>query len=160
MRATREWLHANSTRMGRTGLVAAIVPTTTTTMFTAAIRGLDVALSAEAQALVIGQTEYRKEVEERLVRAYLAWRPDGIILTGGLHTPELELVLRRSGVAVAEMWTLRADPIGAAIGFSDRDAFLARFDQHWRRERIGRRDQADLAGLVIARAEDQPLFIG
>ncbi len=109
---------------GRTGLVAAIVPTTTTTMFTAAIRGLDVALSAEAQALVIGQTEYRKEVEERLVRAYLAWRPDGIILTGGLHTPELELVLRRSGVAVAEMWTLRADPIGAAIGFSDRDAFL------------------------------------
>lgn len=109
---------------GRTGLVAAIVPTTTTTMFTAAIRGLDHALSAERQALVIGQSEYRPENEERLVRAYLAWRPDGLILTGGVHTPALETLLRRSGVPVAEMWTLRPDPIGAAIGFSDRAAFL------------------------------------
>jgi LacI family gluconate utilization system Gnt-I transcriptional repressor len=109
---------------GRTGLVAAIVPTTTTTMFTAAIRGLDHALSAGQQALVIGQSEYRKENEERLVRAYLAWRPDGLILTGGSHTPSLETLLRRTGLPVAEMWTLRPDPIGAAIGFSDRAAFL------------------------------------
>lgn len=109
---------------GRTGLVAAIVPTTTTTMFTAAIRGLDHALAAGAQALVIGQSEYRQENEERLVRAYLAWRPDGLILTGGIHAPALESLLQRSGVPVVEMWTLRADPIGAAIGFSDRAAFL------------------------------------
>lgn len=109
---------------GRTGLVAAIVPTTTTTMFTAAIRGLDQALAAERQALVIGQSEYRKDNEERLVRAYLAWRPDGLILTGGVHTAALETMLRRADVPVAEMWTLRPDPIGAAIGFSDRAAFL------------------------------------
>lgn len=109
---------------GRSGLVAAMVPTTTTTMFTAAIRGLDIALGAESQALVIGLTEYDAATEARLVRAYLAWRPDGIILTGGIHDPAMEAMLRRSPIPVAETWTLRPDPIGAAIGFSDHDAFL------------------------------------
>lgn len=127
---------------GRTGLVAAIVPTILTATFATALRGLDAALSANSQALLIGQTEYRPEVEELLVRAYVGWRPDGIVLTGGVHTPELETLLRRTGTPVAEMWTLRRDPIGAAIGFSNRDAFF------------------DLARSLIAAGYRRPGFVG
>jgi len=40
------------------------------------------------------------------------------------------------------------------------DARLARLDQQWRCQRIGRRDQPDFAGFMVRGTNDQPLLVG
>ncbi|HKS15357.1 MAG TPA: substrate-binding domain-containing protein, partial [Pseudomonas sp.] len=52
----------------------------------------------------------------------LSRRPDGIILTGTLHTPTSRNRLRAAGVPVVETWDLTAEPIDMLVGFSHEQA--------------------------------------
>ncbi len=95
--------------------------------------------------LLIGDTDYHLDREERLVRSMLRHQPRCIALTGSRQGDATRTLLRRSGVPVVEMWDAPSDPIDAAVDFSNvnaaRDGALSRrqgasADQlHRRRER-------------------------
>lgn len=103
-------------------LVAVIVSTLEQSIFASTIEGLTTVLGTAGYAVLLGSSNYSGEVEETLVRAMLGRRPDGLMLTGDMHTAAARRLLRASGVPVVETWELPEQPIDLAVGFSNRAA--------------------------------------
>lgn len=109
----------------RSGFVAALIPSLNNSNFSDTARGMELALEQSGLQLLLGATDYVAEKEERLVQAMLRRRPEGIIVTGGDHSPKLRRLLLGAGVPVVETWDLPADPIEHVVGFSNHAAMRA-----------------------------------
>ncbi|KAF1050240.1 MAG: HTH-type transcriptional regulator GntR [Xylophilus sp.] len=120
---------ANGLRMGRSRLVAALVPTLSGPIFLPTIEMLTSALAAQGYQLMVGQTGYSEAREEELLDQILARRPDGIVLTGVMHSAAARRKVLAAGIPVVETWDLVPEPIDTLVGFSHEavGAAVARF---------------------------------
>jgi LacI family gluconate utilization system Gnt-I transcriptional repressor len=109
----------------RSGFIAALIPSLNNSSFSETAHGLAAAVEGAGLQLLLGDTDYRLDTEERLVREMLARRPEGVVLTGGTHTPQARAMLLASGIPVVETWDLPAEPIGHTVGFSNAEAMAA-----------------------------------
>lgn len=109
----------------RSGFVAVLIPSLNNSNFSETAQGITAAVEARGLQVLLGHTDYRVENEERLLRAMLARRPEGVILTGGTHTPAARAMLRAAGVPVVETWDLPAQPVEHTVGFSNAAAAAA-----------------------------------
>lgn len=107
-------LNANTS----TRLVAAVVPTISGPIFAASMQALTKALAAERYQLMLGQTFYEAGREDDLLDAIIGRRPDGIVLTGVMHSALGRRRLQAAGIPVVETWDLTDDPIDMVVGFS------------------------------------------
>jgi len=110
---------AGALSSGRSEFVAVLVPSLSSSNFSDTVGGLTAVLEREGLQLLIGDTDYSLEREERLVRQMLRHQPRAIALTGAQHTEATRTLLQRSGIPVVEMWDLPSDPIDTAVGFSN-----------------------------------------
>ncbi len=99
-------------------LVAAVVPTIGGLVFLQTLQALDEALAAQGYQLMVGQSGYADSREDALLDAIIGRRPDGIVLTGILHSAEGRRRLLASGIPVVETWDLTPTPIDMLVGFS------------------------------------------
>lgn len=99
-------------------LIAAVVPTISGPVFLETIQSLTESLATAGYQLMIGQTGYEQKREEALISAIIGRRPDGIFLTGVMHSAESRKRLKASGIPVVEAWDLTDKPIDRVIGFS------------------------------------------
>jgi LacI family gluconate utilization system Gnt-I transcriptional repressor len=67
---------------------------------------------------MLGQSGYGETREDALLDAIIGRRPDGVILTGVMHSPEGRRRLAASGIPVVETWDLTPTPIDMLVGFS------------------------------------------
>ena len=102
----------------RSRLIAIFVPTIAHSIFADTVQALMDRLASAGYQTMIGLTGYSAEQEERLLGAVLGRRPDGIVLTGTLHTEESRQRLVQAGIPVVESWDLGDAPIDMQIGFS------------------------------------------
>mgnify|MGYP000426264391 CR=1 FL=1 len=102
----------------RSRLVAAVVPTISGPVFLETVQSLTEALAAQGYQLMLGQAGYRGDREDALLEAIIGRRPDGIVLTGILHSAEGRRRLLASGIPVVETWDLTPTPIDMLVGFS------------------------------------------
>lgn len=102
----------------RSRLVAAVVPTLVGPVFQETVQSLTQALEASGYQVMLGQTGYAESREDALLHAVMARRPDGIVLTGVLHSDGLRRRLAASGIPVVETWDLTPSPIDMLVGFS------------------------------------------
>ncbi|MES2247972.1 MAG: LacI family DNA-binding transcriptional regulator [Pseudomonadota bacterium] len=109
----------------RSGFVAVLIPSLNNSNFSDTAQGITAALEARGLQPLLGHTDYRQDTEERLIRSMLMRRPEGVILTGGSHTPAARAMLQAAGVPVVETWDLPAEPLGHTVGFSNADAAAA-----------------------------------
>lgn len=109
----------------RSRLVAALVPTIASPVFLETIQALTDALDAEGYQLMLGQGGYGEAREDKLLDAIIARRPDGVILTGVMHSPEGRKRLAAAGIPVVETWDLTPTPIDMLVGFSHEKAGAA-----------------------------------
>jgi LacI family transcriptional regulator, gluconate utilization system Gnt-I transcriptional repressor len=109
----------------RSGFVAALIPALNNSNFSDTAHGLTAAVEASGLQVLLGYTDYDVPTEERLLRAMLMRRPEGVIVTGGSHTPAARKMLEAAGVPVVETWDLLADPIEHSVGFSNAEATAA-----------------------------------
>jgi LacI family gluconate utilization system Gnt-I transcriptional repressor len=116
---------AGALSSGRSEFVAVLVPSLSSSNFSDTVRGLNAALSPHGLQLLLGDTDYRLEQEELLVRSMLRHQPRCVALTGSRHTEATRTLLQRAGIPVVEMWDLPADPIDTAVGFSNATAARA-----------------------------------
>jgi LacI family transcriptional regulator, gluconate utilization system Gnt-I transcriptional repressor len=72
--------------------------------------------------LLIGNTGYDRAKETELVRAFLARKPEAVILTADGHTDEVRQLLARATIPVIEIWDQPDKPIQHVVGFSNRSA--------------------------------------
>lgn len=112
-------LSAGSLSSKRTGFVATILPTLYNSNFSDTAHGISEALAGGGKQILIGYTNYSREREERLIETMLQRRPEGIIVTGGTHTPRARQLLGAAGIPVVEMWDQPSDPIDRVVGFSN-----------------------------------------
>jgi LacI family transcriptional regulator, gluconate utilization system Gnt-I transcriptional repressor len=106
----------------RSGFVAALIPALNNSNFSDTAHGLTAAIEATGLQVLLGYTDYDVQTEERLLKAMLARRPEGVILTGGSHTPLARKMLQAAGVPVVETWDLLDHPIDHTVGFSNAQA--------------------------------------
>ena len=106
----------------RSGFVSALVPSLNNSNFAETARGLSQVIEDAGLQLLLGYTDYLVEKEERLTQTMLMRRPEGIVLTGGRHTPRARRLLAAAGVPVVETWDLPEEPIGHVVGFSNAEA--------------------------------------
>jgi LacI family gluconate utilization system Gnt-I transcriptional repressor len=127
----------------RSRLVAAVVPTIAGPVFLQTVQSLTETLAARGYQLMLGQSGYADSREDALLEAIIGRRPDGIVLTGIMHSPQGRRQLLASGIPVVETWDLTSTPIDMLVGFSHADVghAVVRF-----LHRSGRRRLAVLAG--------------
>ena len=106
----------------RSGFVAALIPALNNSNFSDTAHGLTAAVEASGLQVLLGYTDYDVPTEERLLRAMLTRRPEGVVLTGGSHTAAARSLLQAAGIPVVETWDLLADPIEHTVGFSNAEA--------------------------------------
>ncbi|SNS95755.1 transcriptional regulator, LacI family [Noviherbaspirillum humi] len=99
-------------------LVAAVVPTIAGPVFQETVQSLTEALAQAGYQLMLGQTGYENSREDALLEAIVGRRPDGIVLTGVMHSPEGRRRLLSAGIPVVETWDLTPTPIDMLVGFS------------------------------------------
>jgi LacI family gluconate utilization system Gnt-I transcriptional repressor len=153
----------------RSRLVAAVVPTITGPVFMPTVEALTEALAERGYHLMLGQSGYAANREDALLEAIIGRRPDGIVLTGTVHSDALRQRLRAAGTPVVETWDLTADPIDMLVGFSHAEvgAAVARFlhQRGHRRlavvagndDRARRRTEAFLAQAAVLKCPKVPV---
>lgn len=109
----------------RSRLVAALVPTIASSIFLETIQALTEALEADGYQLMLGQGGYGETREDKLLDAIIARRPDAVILTGVMHSPEGRRRLAAARIPVVETWDLTPTPIDMLVGFSHEKAGAA-----------------------------------
>jgi LacI family gluconate utilization system Gnt-I transcriptional repressor len=102
----------------RSRLVAAVVPTIAGPVFLETVQSLTEALAERGYQLMLGQAGYAGGREDALLEAIIGRRPDGIVLTGIMHSAEGRRRLLASGIPVVETWDLTPTPIDMLVGFS------------------------------------------
>jgi LacI family gluconate utilization system Gnt-I transcriptional repressor len=105
----------------RSRLVAAVVPTISGPVFLETIQSLTESLAERGYQLMLGQSGYAGSREDALLEAIIGRRPDGIVLTGIMHSAEGRRRLLASGIPVVETWDLTPTPIDMLVGFSHVD---------------------------------------
>ena len=99
-------------------LIAAVVPTIAGPVFLQTVQALTAALAEHGYQLMLGQSGYVDSREDALLEAIIGRRPDGIVLTGIMHSPQGRQRLLACGIPVVETWDLTPTPIDMLVGFS------------------------------------------
>ncbi len=102
----------------RSRLVAAVVPTLSGPVFLETVQALTAALDDAGYQLMLGQSGYTESREDALLEAIIGRRPDGVVLTGILHSAEGRRRLLAANIPVVETWDLTPTPIDMLVGFS------------------------------------------
>ena len=105
----------------RSRLVAAVVPTIAGPVFSQTVQSLTEALAERGYQLMLGQSGYVDSREDALLEAIVGRRPDGIVLTGIVHSARERKLLLAAGIPVVEIWDLTPTPLDMLVGFSHED---------------------------------------
>ena len=111
-------LVAGGLASNRSRLVAALVPTIAGPVFLETIEALTHALAEAGCQLMLGQSGYGGLHEDALINAIIGRRPDGIVLTGLMHSADGRRRLLASGIPIVETWDLTPTPLDMLVGFS------------------------------------------
>ena len=103
----------------RSHVVIAVIPSTLNPIFSALVDSLRRELLAGGYQLFLGLSEYATQREDELIHSIIGRRPDAIVLTGVVHSPELRWRLQAARIPVVETWDLTPTPIDMLVGFSN-----------------------------------------
>lgn len=113
---------AGALSSSKSRVFGAIVSTINDSVFAQTLDGLSSTLRAAGYELLLTSTNYEPDVEEDALRALLARRPDGIVLTSTSHTASVTKLLKTLSIPVVEVWQLPSAPLDIAVGFSNYQA--------------------------------------
>ncbi|PPC74325.1 transcriptional regulator [Pokkaliibacter plantistimulans] len=116
---------ARALASARSHTVVVLVPSLSNEVFVDTLSGIYETLHPRGYQVLIGNSRYSKEEEERLLSAYLTHNPDGILVTGFEHTAEVERLLANAGCPVVYMMEMDEQGQRPCVGFSQYECGLA-----------------------------------
>lgn len=116
---------ASALASARSMNIAVLIPSLTNEVFVDTLVGIEEVLDPLGYQMLIGVTNYAPAEEERRLRAQLANDPDGILLTGLNHTPEVRDLLRGLSAPAVHMMDLSENGEHWTVGFSQVEAGAA-----------------------------------
>lgn len=102
----------------RSKLVSLVLPNVANPIFADMVQAASDTLAAASHQVLLGLSGAESWREEVLIETILGRRPDGVILTGTVHTDSTRQRLQQAGIPVVETWDLTPSPIDMVIGFS------------------------------------------
>lgn len=102
----------------RSNLVAIVVPSLSSFVFSEVLSGVSSALQDSPLKPVIGVSGYDQAEEESVIREMLSWRPSGVIVAGLEHTDAARAMLASADVPVVEIMDTDGDPVSHCVGIS------------------------------------------
>jgi LacI family transcriptional regulator, gluconate utilization system Gnt-I transcriptional repressor len=118
-------LVAGALASARTNSVGVLVPTIANSIFADTVQGLSDKLEPAGFSVILAQSRYDDQREDRMLAALLSRRPDAIIMVGSPATEDGLRLLRNARIPVVETWELPATPIDAVAGFDNFKAGVA-----------------------------------
>ncbi|HEX3349612.1 MAG TPA: LacI family DNA-binding transcriptional regulator [Acetobacteraceae bacterium] len=100
----------------RSRMIAAIVPTIASPMFSEPVQSFTDVMGRAGYNVLLGLSGYG-EGEDALIRAVLSRRPDGLLLTGASHPPSVRKLLNDARVPVVEIWDNADAATDMLVGF-------------------------------------------
>lgn len=114
-------LVAGSLAAAQSRTVAVILPSILNSFYAETFNTLQSLFQGSRYQTLLGVTEFSPDAEEELIRAFLAWAPAAVVMTGFDHTERTRAMLRGAGVPVVEMWDMPSmpeDAVDLSVGFS------------------------------------------
>jgi LacI family transcriptional regulator, gluconate utilization system Gnt-I transcriptional repressor len=109
---------ASSLASAHSMIVSVLVPSLRNSVFVDTLSAIEEVLRPRGYQILLGISNYSSEEEEELIRAHLAFNPDGVLLTGMSYRETTRRLLEKARVPVVHMMEL-ADWEGAhSVGFS------------------------------------------
>ena len=113
---------ASSLASARSMNIAVIVPSLSNTVFVDILAGVEKVLRPKGYHLLLGVSNYSPEEEEALVRTYLAFDPDGILITGMNYRDNTRRLIDQVKTPVVHMMALSERKGIYSVGFSQEAA--------------------------------------
>ncbi len=101
----------------RSRMIAAVVPTIASPMFNEPVHTFTEKLGEAGYHVMLALSGYEPGGEDSLIRAVLARRPDGLLLTGAHRSPAIQALLADARVPVVEIWDTSDQPTDVLVGF-------------------------------------------
>lgn len=101
----------------RSRMIAAIVPTIASPMFHEPVQTFTDKMGLAGYHVMLALSGYTEDSEDAQIRAVLARRPDGLLLTGARRSPAIRKLLHESRLPVVEIWDTAEDPTDVLVGF-------------------------------------------
>ncbi|MGR3393538.1 LacI family DNA-binding transcriptional regulator [Pseudooceanicola nanhaiensis] len=99
-------------------LISALVPSITNVIYTRMIRTFSERMRGHGYEIMLSETGFTPEDEEKVVALHLSRQPDAMMLTGIHHSAGARRALLAAGVPVVELWDITETPIDLCVGFS------------------------------------------
>ena len=101
---------------GSSNLVAVILPSLKSQIFTEVLSGITTQLETEGYKAVIGISDYDQGKEEELIQSMMSWRPCGLIVSNTSHSERARRIMLKSGIPIVEMMEVIDDPVDSCVG--------------------------------------------
>ena len=105
----------------RSRLIAVIIPSIVSPIYAETVRFLIDQLGSSGYQVLLGESGYSIENEEKIILAILSRRPDAIFLTGTVHSSESRRRLLNAKIPVVETWDITPTPLDVVVGFPHED---------------------------------------
>lgn len=114
---------ARTLASSKSKLIGVLVPSFSNEVFVAILAGIRDSLQPHGYQLMIGDTQYSRELEQQLFLTYLEHSLDGFLITGVEHTETTKKRLATCGTPVVHMMDF--SPNYFSVGFSQQQAGYA-----------------------------------
>lgn len=114
-------LVAGSLAAARSRTIGVILPSILNSFFAETYNTLQGLFRHAQYQTLLGVSEFSEDEEETLIRAFLAWSPAAMVVTGFHHTERTRAMLSSCGVPVVEMWDMPSEDkpaVAMSVGFS------------------------------------------
>lgn len=102
-------------------LISALVPSITNVIYTMMIRAFSERMRERGYQILLSETGFTPEDEEKAIIMHLSRQPDAMMLTGIHHSAAARRALLGARVPVVELWDITESPIDICVGFSHGD---------------------------------------
>lgn len=109
---------AGALASSKSKLIAALVPSVTNIVYSSMLHAFSDIMWGHGYQIMLSETGFDPEREEKAIAAHLSRRPDAILLTGVRHSPGARRMLLNAGIPVVEVWDISDTPIDCCVGFS------------------------------------------
>ncbi|MEX6504268.1 LacI family DNA-binding transcriptional regulator [Pseudomonas zhanjiangensis] len=116
---------ARALASSRSNLVAVIIPSLSNAVFVDTAEAIQRVLMPAGFEMMLGVSHYRAEEDERLLRAYLAHQPAGLLLTGFERSDAAREILGGYRGPIVSMMELSDAADDYCVGFSQQEAGAA-----------------------------------
>ncbi len=113
---------ASALASARTGTIGVLIPSVTNGVFIDYLRALYDSFQPAGFQVVVLNSRYKPEEEEKAISTMLGQHPEAMIIAGIDQSDQSRRMLEQADVPVVQTMELTADPIDVNIGFSQQAA--------------------------------------